>query len=82
MHSAVLIPIFGRPKLTAYKIYRTVDPLSLTHAWNPEDQPPATDGQIASEQPDQPQHPLLDVRLVGAQLKVVVNDEFASRKCS
>jgi hypothetical protein len=30
--------------------------------------------QIASEQPDQPQHPLLDVRLVGARLKVVVND--------
>src|SRR6202021_470935 len=52
---------FGRPKLTAYKIYRTVDPSSLTPAWNPEDQPPATDGQIASDQPDQPQHPLLDV---------------------
>src|SRR6202789_4299252 len=65
---------FGRPKLTAYKIYRTVDPSSLTPAWNSEDRPLATDGQIASEQPDQPQHPLLDVRLVGARLKVVVND--------
>jgi hypothetical protein len=66
---------FGRPKLIAYKIYRTVDPSSLTPAWNPpEDQPLATNSQIASEQPDRPQHPLLDVRLVGARLKVVVND--------
>jgi hypothetical protein len=35
---------------------------------------PATTSQIASKQPDRPQHPLLDERLVGAQLKVVVND--------
>src|ERR1700728_4078123 len=28
---------FGRPKLIAYKIYRTVDPSSLTPAWNPHD---------------------------------------------
>ena len=30
---------------------------------------------IASKQPDRLQHPLLDERLVGAQLKVVVNDD-------
>jgi hypothetical protein len=35
---------------------------------------PATTSQIASKQPDRPQYPLLDERLVGAQLKVVVND--------
>jgi hypothetical protein len=29
---------------------------------------------MASTQPDRPQYPLLDERLVGAQLKVVVND--------
>src|ERR1700688_1681224 len=39
---------FGLPKLTAYKIYRTVDASSLTPAWNlPEDQPLATSSQIA-----------------------------------
>ena len=71
---------FGWPILTAYKIYRTVDPSSFTPAWNPPtDQPlaaesPATTSQITSKQPDRPQYPLLDERLVGAQLKVVVND--------
>lgn len=35
---------------------------------------PATTSQMASKQPDRPQYPLLDERLVGAQLKVVVND--------
>ena len=70
---------FGWPILTAYKIYTTVDPSFLTPAWNPADQllaaeSPATTSQIASKQPDRPQHPLLDERLVGAQLKVVVND--------
>jgi hypothetical protein len=70
----------GYPILTAYKIYRTVNPSSLTPAWNsPADQPlaaesPATTSQIASKQPDRSQYPLLDERLVGAQLKVVVND--------
>jgi hypothetical protein len=48
-----------------------VDALSFTPAWNPpEDQPLAT----ASKQPDRPRHPLLDERLVGIQLKVIVND--------
>ena len=62
------------------KIYRAVDPSSVTPAWNlPGDQPvaaesPATTSQMASTQPDRPQYPLLDERLVGAQLKVVVND--------
>jgi hypothetical protein len=66
---------FGLLKLTAYKIYRTVDASSLTPAWNPpEDQPLATNSQIASKQPDRPQHYLLDERLVGATLKVVVNN--------
>jgi hypothetical protein len=52
-----------------------VDASSFTPAWNPpEDQPLATNSQIASKQLDRPQHPLLDERLVGAQLKVVVND--------
>ena len=62
----------GLPKLTAYKIYRTADASFLTPAWNA--QPLASNSQIASKQPDRPQHPLLDERLVGAQLKVVVND--------
>ena len=49
--------------------------MSLTPAWNlPEDRPLATSNQIARKQPDRPQHPLLDERLVGAQLRVVVND--------
>ena len=52
-----------------------MDASSLTPAWNPpEDQPIATNSQIASKQPDRPQHYLLDERLVGAQLKVVVNN--------
>jgi hypothetical protein len=56
-----------------------VDASSFTPAWNPpENQPLATNStnsQIASsKQPDRPQYPLLDERLVGAQLKVVVND--------
>ena len=40
----------------------------------PEDQHLATSSQIASKQPDGPQHPLIDERLVGASLKVLVND--------
>jgi hypothetical protein len=56
-------------------MYRAVDASSLSPARNhPEDQPLATNSQIASEQPDRPQYHLLDERLVGAQLKVVVND--------
>jgi hypothetical protein len=52
-----------------------VDTSSFTPAWNPpEDQPLATTSQIASKQPDRRQHPLLDERLVGAKIKVVVND--------
>ena len=52
-----------------------MDAPALSPAWNPpEDQPLATNSQIASKQPDRPQHPLLDERLVGAQLRVVVND--------
>ena len=65
---------FGSPKVTAYKIYRSVDPSSATPAWSPpEDQPLATSSQLART-PDMPQYPLLDERLVGASLKVVVND--------
>ena len=53
----------------------TVDPSSLTPAWSPpEVQHLATSSQIASKQPDRPQHPLLDERLVGTLLKVVIND--------
>jgi hypothetical protein len=53
-----------------------VDPSSLTPAWNPREEPLATSSQIASlpDRPADPQHPLLDERLVGALLKVVVND--------
>ena len=52
-----------------------MDASALSPAWNPpEDQPLATNSQIASKQPDRPQHPLLDERLVGAKLRVVVND--------
>ena len=52
-----------------------MDASSLTPVWNPpEDQPLLTNSQIASKQPDKPQHFLLDERLVGVQLKVVVND--------
>jgi len=61
--------------LTAYKIYRSVDPSSLSPAWSPpEDQSLATSSQIAGNPPDRPQHLLLDERLVGALLKVVVDD--------
>ena len=52
-----------------------MDASSLTPAWNPpEYQPLPTTGQIASRQPDRAQHPLLDERLVGAQLKVTVDN--------
>ena len=53
-----------------------MDPSSLTPAWSPpEDQCPiSTSSQIASKPPDGPQHALLDERLVGTLLKVVVND--------
>ena len=52
-----------------------MDASSLSPAWSPpEDQPLATNSQNSGKQPDRPQHPLLDERLVGAQLKVVVND--------
>jgi hypothetical protein len=62
-------------KIFAYKTHRTVDPSSLTPAWSPsDDQRLATSSQIASNPPDRPQYPLLDERLVGASLKVVVND--------
>jgi hypothetical protein len=68
---------FGLLNLTGYKIYRNVDASesSLTPAGNaPEDQPLPTTSQIASRQPDRAQHPLLDERLVGAQLKVIVDN--------
>ena len=52
-----------------------MDPLSLTPAWNPpQDHPLATNSRIASKQPERPEHPLLDERLVGANLKVVIDD--------
>ena len=52
-----------------------MDPSSLTPAWSPpEDHRLAASSQIASKPPDRPQHALLDERLVGALLKVVVND--------
>ena len=50
-------------------------PSSLTPAWNPpQEQPLATNSRIASKQPVRPPHPLLDEQLVGANLKVVVDD--------
>src|SRR5271168_3230669 len=56
-------------------MYRAIDPSSLTPARNsPEVQPLATNSWISGNQPVRPQHHLLDERLVGAQLKVVVND--------
>ena len=62
-------------ELTAYKIYRSIDTSSLTPTWNPpEDQPLATSSRIVGKQPDGPQHHLLDERLVGTRLKVVVNN--------
>ena len=51
-----------------------MDPSSLTPAWNPPEEPLATSSQIARQQPDTLPYPLLDERLVGALLKVVVND--------
>jgi len=53
-----------------------VDASSLTPAWNPPEDHPltTTNSRIASKQPDRPQHPLLDERLVGATIKAVVND--------
>ena len=56
-----------------------MDPSSLTPAWNPHEEPLATNSQMVqtASQPDRPrgpQYPLLDERLVGAQLKVVVNN--------
>ena len=67
--------LFKFSKLTAYKIYRTTDTSSLTPTWNPpEDQPLATCSRIVSKPPDRPQHPLLDERLVGARLKVAINN--------
>jgi hypothetical protein len=61
--------------LETYQNYRTVDSLSLTPAWNPPEDQPSSSSRIASKQPDRPQYPLLDERLVGTQLKVVVNGE-------
>ena len=62
-------------------MYRAVDPSSLTPARNsPEVQPLATNSRISGNQPVRPQHHLLDERLVGAQLKVVVNDGDATYK--
>jgi hypothetical protein len=64
--------LFG---LTKAYCFRTVDPSSITPAWSPpEDQHLATSSQIASRPADGPQHPLLDERLVGASLKVFVDD--------
>ena len=52
------------------KIYRTIDPSSLTPTWSPlEDQHLATSSQIAGKQPDRPQHPLLDEWLISTKLK-------------
>ena len=77
-HFLILISIH---KLTAYKIYRSMDTSSFTPTWNPpEDQPLATSSQIASKQPDRPQHHLLDERLLGARLKVVVNNGDTGKK--
>ena len=58
------------------KIYRTIDPSSLTPIWSPpEDQHLATSSQIASNPTDRPQqHPLLDEQLVSSSLKVVINN--------
>ena len=51
-----------------------MDPSLLSPAWNPPvDQPLASNSLIASNPPVTPQYPLLDERLVSAQLKVVVN---------
>jgi hypothetical protein len=47
--------------------------LFLTPAWNPPKDQPSSSSQITSKQPDRPQYPLLDERLVSTQLKVVVN---------
>ena len=49
--------------------------MSVTPTWNPPEDQPSSSSRITSNQPDRPQHPLLDERLVGAQLKVVVNGE-------
>ena len=66
---------FSWPKPTN-KIYRTIEPLSLTPIWSPlEDQHLATSSQIASNPTDRPQwHPLLDEQLVGSSLKVVIDN--------
>ena len=74
-HSAVFSISHSYFSLTkAYKIYRSVDQSSLTPAWSPpEDHPLATSSQIAGQPLDRPYH-LLDERLVGASLKVIVND--------
>ena len=62
--------------MTRAYCYRTVNP---SPAWSPpEDQRLATSGQITSRPPDKLQHPLLDERLVGALLKVIVNDGGAT----
>jgi len=86
LRSIFLIPsfLFLFTKLTAYKIYRTMDILSSTRTtptWNPpEDQPLATSSRIASRQPGRPEYHLLDERLVGARLKVVVNNTDTGKK--
>ena len=53
-----------------------MDPSSLTPIWSPpEDQHLATSSQITSNPTDRPQwYPLLDERLVGSSLKVVVDN--------
>ena len=51
-----------------------MDPSSLTPAWSPEDQCLATSSQIITKPLNTPPHPLLDKWLLGALLKVVVND--------
>ena len=51
-----------------------MDPSSLTPAWSPEDQRLATSSQIITKPLNMPPHPPLDERLLGALLKVVIND--------
>jgi hypothetical protein len=51
-----------------------------TSSLTPEDQPLATSSRIATKQPERPQHPLLDERLVGARLKVIVDNVDTGKK--
>jgi hypothetical protein len=51
-----------------------------TSSLTPEDQPLATSSRIATKQPERPQHPLLDERLIGARLKVIVDNVDTGKK--